>query len=87
MFVHKLRLIPEINLSICQAIARGHSASSPTPIRQLWFQPADLDIISSLGDDDFACAALLSFDHMLECGQLELMLTQTQTPTSLEPPM
>ena len=70
-FVHKLRLIPEINLSICQAIARGHSASSPTPIRQLWFHPADLHILSSLGDDD--CAELLSLDLMLLCGQLELL--------------
>ena len=71
-FAHKLRLLPEISLTVCQFLARGHSASAETPVRQLWFHPADLHTLSSM-DDDFQCAALLSFDLMLRCGQLELL--------------
>jgi hypothetical protein len=71
-FAHKLRLLPEISLTVCQFLARGHSASAETPVRQLWFHPADLHILSSM-DGDFQCAALLSFDLMLRCGQLELL--------------
>ena len=72
-FISKLCLIPELNLSICKAIAPGHSVSSPNPVFQLWFHFTDLHVITSLACDDVACAALLSFDLMLRCGQLELL--------------
>ena len=68
----RLKLLPPLNLDVCRAIAQGISSATPTDVRQLWFHPSDLGILSSI-DPDFETAAHLPFDLMLRGGQLELL--------------
>ena len=71
-WAQRLHLLPRFDRDVCRAIARGVEASAPPAIRQLWFHPADLHILSSI-DADFDAAAHLSFDLMLRAGQLDLL--------------
>ena len=72
-WAQRLHLIPTFDPEICRAIARGISSAAPPVIRQLWFHPADLPILSTV-DPDFEAAAHLSFDLMLRAGQLDRLL-------------
>ena len=72
-WAQRLRLIPAFNPEVCRAIARGISTAAPPVIRQLWFHPADLPILSTV-DLDFEAAAHVSFDLMLRAGQLDRLL-------------
>ena len=71
-WAHKLHLLPQLDLEIFRSIARGIDAKAPPVIRQLWFHPSDLSLLSNL-DADFEAAALLSYDLMLRSGQLDLL--------------
>ena len=72
-WAQRLHLLPPIDLETCRAIARGVDATAAPIIRQLWFHPADLHVVSTV-DADFDAAAHTSFDLMLRCGQLDRML-------------
>jgi len=66
----RLQLLPPLDLTLARAVAQGNQHSQPTPIRQLWFHPSDLGILSNI-DLDFETAGNLCFDLMLRGGQLE----------------
>jgi len=66
----RLQLLPPLDLTLARAVAQGNQHSQPTPIRQLWFHPSDLGILSNI-DLDFETAGNLCFDFMLRGGQLE----------------
>ena len=66
----RLSLLPPFDLLVCQAIGRGVEAAQPPILRQLWFHPTDMPVLSRI-DADFECAAHLSFDLMLRSGQLD----------------
>ena len=71
-WAHKLHLLPPLDLTIFKAIASGVQAKAAPVIRQLWYHPSDLFLLSSV-DADFEAAAHISFDLMLRSGQLDLL--------------